>query len=172
MMENSKKDIPIYPNSCQYAVAHKEVDQYVASFNAHEKCAGAVRAAINQNYDGFSLNTEKAMRQVLDEFGIDRTKYVLASAIQDKSWDGRISQANKQWAATVPIVDDIEPSGRRRNAASYMGDVHPGLVNLFANQLRKELTQERKPSIREQLAEKPVHGNKPPTKAKGRDERT
>ena len=169
-MEN-KKDIPVYPHSCEYAIAHKEIEQYVASFRTHEECADAIRRAINQNYDGYSLDTEKALRQVVDQFGIDRTKYVLASAIQEQSWDGRISQANKQWAATVPIVEDIEPSGRRRNAAAYMGAVHPGLTNLFATQLRKELAQERKPSIREQLAAKPAQRTKPAAHSRNREAR-
>ena len=62
---------------------------------------------------------------------------------------GRISSSNKQWAKGIEIPQDKTAW----NSASYrrfvVGNAHPGLVDLFVNQVRKEveLMKERKPSV-------------------------
>ena len=73
--------------------------------------------------------------------------------MQDKDWDGRISTSNKQWAKGIEIPQDKTAW----NSASYrrfvVGNAHPGLIDLFVNQVRREIEQmkERKPSVLKKL---------------------
>ena len=46
------------------------------------------------------------MREVVKRFGYERTFYVLANTVQTQGGDGRVSQANKQWARSS-IADTI-----------------------------------------------------------------
>ena len=90
---------------------------------------------------------------VLKRFGVERTCYVLAATVQDKDWDGRISTENKEWAKGFDIPQDKTAW----NSASYrrfvVGNVHPGLIDLFVNQVRwgVEQMKERKPSVLKKL---------------------
>ena len=78
---------------------------------------------------------------------------MLAATVQHKDWDGRLSDTNKAWAKTVPVCED-------RNIYAFVVDqAHTGLVDLFVNQVRKELAvpqEERKPSVMEKLKAAPV----------------
>ena len=80
-----------------------------------------------------------AVHSVVDRFGLERTKFVIAATIQDKDWDGRISDENKQWAKTIEIPQDETPWNTKRYRQFVVNAAHPGLVDLFANRLRKEL---------------------------------
>lgn len=105
------------------------------------------------------------VKGVLAEFGPERVTYVLAATIQGKEWDERFSRDNKAWAAAVPMA---EPQDRR---CFYTVNSHSTLLNGFVGMVRKELDAmrekpEQKPSIKEQLAAKPVPGETP---AKPRD---
>ena len=78
---------------------------------------------------------------------------MLAATVQHKDWDGRLSDTNKAWAKTVPVCED-------RNIYAFVVDqAHTGLVDLFVNQVRKELAvpqEEHKPSVMEKLKAAPV----------------
>jgi len=84
---------------------------------------------------------------------MERIAYVLAATVQHKDWDGRLSDTNKAWAKTIPVCED-------RNTYAFVVDqAHTGLVDLFVNQVRKELAvpqEERKPSVMEKLKAAPA----------------
>mgnify|MGYP002624261906 CR=1 FL=1 len=145
---------PLYGQTGSYAREHGELEQYRASHKANIACKEAIEEAIRQNYDGSHLNGAAA-KQVLDGYGVDRTMFVLAVTVLDKDWDDRISRDNKAWAKTVPVTPNKDTWGGDRNI-DYVVSSHPGLVNLFISDARKEVAarsqeKQKKPSVLKKL---------------------
>ncbi|MBQ2727467.1 MAG: DUF3849 domain-containing protein [Clostridia bacterium] len=141
---------PLYTHTAMIARMYDELPQYRESLRANIACKEAIEKAINDNYHDWRLNTQTAEKVVAVQFPVERIQYVLAATVQQKSWDGRISDTNKAWANTVPVADE-------ENRLRYVVDqCHPGLTNLFVSRFREEM--EKKPSIQEKLSE-PVQKN-------------
>lgn len=169
-----QKELPIYPHSFTYAQEQEELSTYFDSQKANTACRDAIEQSISAHYHDNRLNSKEAVQQVFSQFGADRTLYVLAATVQAKDSDGRFSLQNKQWAKTVPITEDIDSWGRNRTTEFVVDAVHPGLVDLFLNQAKRELVQEQghdtgkgqkekageKPSIKSQLSAPSVSGDK------------
>lgn len=133
---------PVYKYPAAYARENNELEQYRASHKANVACKNAIETAIRDNYRNNCLGSDTA-KQVIAEFGFDRTLYVLANTVREKDWDGRIDRKNKDWARTIPVFDDEDGFGNNRNLEFIVDGAHPGLVDLFINQARREhlLTQ-------------------------------
>ena len=156
------KDLPVYPHSAAYARDHGELAEYRASYQANIDCSKAIDAAIRENYRNNRLDPA-AVNQVVERFGLERTLMVLAATACYKDRDGRIDDSHKAWAKTVAVPDDKDVRGSDRTHAYIVGYAHPGLVNLFMREARKQ-AQEHLPSICQQLQRKPeVLAKKPPT---------
>lgn len=140
-------DVPIYRESAAYAQEHGELNKYRASMKVNEMCRTSIENAINDNYHDNILNT-KGVDDVAWLYGKDRVLFVLAATVQKKSWDGRISDKNKEWANTYLGGEKVDAEYR-----FTIGDAHPGLLDLFVTAARKEL--DRKPSVLEKLSKKP-----------------
>ena len=142
------RNLPVYTETAAYAREHGERELYQQSMQANVMCRTAIEDAIHDHYNDNHLDPAGA-KAVLEQFGVERTCYVLAATVQDKDWDGRISASNKAWAKETPIPQDTTSW----NTASYrrfvVSNAHPGLVDLFLNQVRREVEQmkERKPSV-------------------------
>ncbi|MBP3292893.1 MAG: DUF3849 domain-containing protein [Clostridia bacterium] len=150
-------DTAVYLHTAVYAREHNELPQYRESLQANIACKEAIEKAVNENYHGWNVETKTAAAQVMAQFSVERIRYVLAVTVQQKDWDGRISDANKAWANTVPVADE-------ENRLRYVVDqCHPGLTNLFVSRFREET--EKKPSVQEKLSEpvqkKPTVPKKP-----------
>ena len=94
---------------------------------------------------------------------------MLASTLQARAGDQRFSRSNQAWAAAVPMVNT---ENRRFD---YMLNTHSAVLDGYVNKVRKELAAmreqpEKKPSIKKQLAAKPVPGEHP-AKPKDREGR-
>lgn len=87
----------------------------------------------------------------------------LANTIQRKNYDGRISQDNKAWAKTIPMLED---SGASHHCAYLVVDqVNPGLTDLFTRQFRKVAQEQQKSSVLQKLKqESPAHKPAAPKK--------
>lgn len=150
------RNLPVYMETARYAKEHNERDAYSKSMQANIMCRTAIEDAIRDHYNDNRLNPAGA-KDVLKRFGPDRTCHVLAATVYDKSWDGRISDNNKAWAKQFSIPQDTTSW----NTASYrryvVSNAHPGLVDLFVNQVRRELEpqKDRKPTIAEKLKAEP-----------------
>ena len=133
---------PVYKYPGSYARENNELELYRASHKANIACRDAIDAAIRDNYNDNRLSVN-AVKQVVSEFGYDRTLYVLANTVREKEWDGRFDQRNKEWARTIPIFEDQNGFGDNRNREFVVDRSHPGLVDLFVTQARREylLTQ-------------------------------
>lgn len=147
---------PVYMHNAAYAREHDELPQFRASGKLNTACKGALEDAIRSNYGDNRLNVKAAFEQIAEQFGTERMKYVLAVTVRQKDWDGRISDGNKAWAKTVPIVENKDAWGDGRNSAFVVDQVHPGLVDLFVTYARKEFAQEKaapekKPSVLDKL---------------------
>ena len=158
------KDLPIYPHSAAYARDHGELAAYRESYQINIDCSKAIDTAIRANYRNNRLDPA-AVNQVVDRFGMDRTLMVLAATARYKDRDGRIDDSHKAWAQTVAVPDDRDASGANRTHAYIVGYAHPGLVNLFMREARKQ-AQEQQPSIRQQLQQKVEAPAKKPTARK------
>lgn len=134
--------LPVYPYPASYAQEHGELEQYRTSRKANIACRDAIDNAISENYRNNRLG-EKAVGQVLEQFGYDRTLYVLANTVGQKDRDGRISHDNKDWAKTIPVYEDTDSWGQDRNREFVVDRAHPGLLDLFISQARHDylLTQ-------------------------------
>lgn len=146
-------DLPIYPHSAVYAREHDELPAYRASYQANVDCSKAIDAAIREHYRDNRLDPA-AVSQVVERFGMERTLLVLAATARYKDWDKRISDDHKAWAQNIPVPDDKDARGTDRAVSYVVGYAHPGLVNLFMNEARRQ-AQEQQPSIRQQLQQKP-----------------
>ena len=168
-MDNKKwSTVPLYQHDGSYAKEHGELDAFRASRQANTACKDAIETAIREGFDGMYLNAD--IKGVLAEFGPKRVTYVLAATLQHKTWDGRFSRSNQAWAASVPM---FEPQDHR---FAYLISSHSAVLDGFVRQTRKEMDAlkeqpEKKPSIKAQLAAKPVPGDRPAGKTKDRDAR-
>lgn len=116
-------------------------------------CKEAIEQAISAHYAENRLDTEAAVKDVLEKFGAERVQFILANTIQHKNHDGRISQDNKAWAKTIPMPED---SGASRHCAYLVVDqVNPGLTDLFTRQFRKVAQEQQKSSVLQKLKQEP-----------------
>ena len=128
---------PLYKYPATYARENDELDLYRTSHKANIACRDAIDNAIRDNYRDNCLGHDTA-KQVIAEFGFDRTLYVLANTVREKDWDGRIDNRNKDWARTIPVFEDENSFGDNRNREFVVDKAHPGLLDLFVNQARRE----------------------------------
>ena len=138
-------DTAVYLHTAAYAREHNELPQYRESLQANIACKDAIEKAVSENYHGWSADTKTAAAQVMVQFPVERIRYVLAATVQQKDWDGRISDDNKAWAKGIPVADE-------QNRCQFVVDqCHPGLTDLFVKRFR-EMT-EPKVSVLEKLSE-------------------
>ena len=133
---------PVYKYPASYARENDELELYRASSKANVACKEAIEQAIAAHYFDNILH-HGAVKEVVDQFGYERTLYVLANTVRQKDWDGRISNDNKAWAQTIPVFENPDAWGNDRNCAFVVDRPHTGLTDLFINQARHEylLTQ-------------------------------
>ena len=144
----NEKNSEIYRNSGSYAREHGEIERWRESKAENVACRDAIDKVVAENYDGAHLKTDKILDAVVSNFGRERVELVLAATIQEKFHDGRFSNANKEWAKNVPMVDGDK---------CYMVSdrTHSVLLDALAKSFRENYP-ERKPSVIEQLKSVPT----------------
>ena len=161
-------DCPVYRHSAAYAAEHGEADQYRVSYQASMACKEAIEQAISTHYGDNRLDTEAAVRDVLEKFSLERVQYILANTVLKKDFDGRISHDNKAWAKTIPMPEDEDTF--RHSAYLVVDKVNPGLTDLFLKQARKVMQEPEKASVLQKLKQEPP-AHKPAPKKKREQER-
>ena len=91
----SKDHEYLYPYSAQEAKKRNQLPMWRESYHANVACRNAIEETIRQNFNGMNLKKD-CLEPVLAEYGYKRTEWVLATTLQELSWDGRFSRANKQ----------------------------------------------------------------------------
>ena len=142
-----KYHLPVYLHSANYAKEFQETIDYRASFRLNLQCRDAICEAIDAHYRNDRLD-EAAVREVVEQFGYERTMVVLANTVRMKDWDRRFSPDKRKWADTIPCPCDMLGERGRQFLADK---VHPGLVDLFITQVRKDYEREHKPSVKAAL---------------------
>jgi len=165
---DTSRPVPLYQESVIYAKDHGQIDLFRASYEANIACRDAIEAAIQDGHDGLYLSHDAA-KSVLEEFGAERVSHVLAATLLDRRSDRRFSCDNMTWAASVPMFD----TGTLHR--DYAVNSHPTVLDGFICLARKGMDAmrkqaEKKPSIKAQLAAKPVSGDQP-SKPKDREVR-
>ena len=118
---------PVYPHSAAYASEHGEMAQYNLSYQANSACKEAIEQTISAHYAENRLDTEAAVKDVLEKFGTERVQFILANTIQRKNYDGRISQDNKAWAKTLQdggqLLSYVQQEGTTQFVSLYASDL-------------------------------------------------
>lgn len=110
----------------------KETKLWQESHNENCRCARAIDVAIASYYKNNSLD-KTAAKKILLDYGFERVNFVLANTVQLNSSDGRYSIENKQWSLGFRI-----PYDKHQDRDRFSLYAHPGLVNVFINQVRAE----------------------------------
>ena len=120
---------PLYPWSSKEAKHSGELNLWKESFEENCRCARAIEDAIKVNFDGKTLNTDCVLN-IINEFGFDRTNWVLANTVRQKKDDGRFSPSPKEWANKTYIPAD---NANRQ----FSVESHPAVVDGFITRARQ-----------------------------------
>lgn len=152
--DNEKDKIPVYLGSGADARMSGELDAYRISFKTNMECKKAIEQAISEGYHDNTMKDVLA-EPVIEKYGLQRVKTVLAITCIEKDWDARISRTNKEWAKTVPVPKGEDGMGGNNNAYLVCEKPHIGLVNIFIDKVRafEDKQLEKKPSVLGKLDE-------------------
>lgn len=124
--------VPIYKYSAETAKYENELTDYRESKKYNIKCKEVIEEAIKTHFDGMHLDTS-CVQDIFEEFGYDRTMWVLAATVKNKDFDGRFSESNKKWARTI-----IPSNLGGREFDEYAVQSHPAVLNGFIDSVRAE----------------------------------
>ena len=133
-------DVPVYYEAFSYAKENDEVDLYRTSYRLNSECKQAIHEAIADNYDGMYLGDD-AVDQVVKQYGMERVGYILANTLHHKSYDGRFSHGNKEWAEQVSTPE--HNADRMTFRADWVVDSHPVVLDGFVTMFREELEAQK-----------------------------
>lgn len=125
----------LYKHSMKAAEENGENSLWQTSNNENIRCKNVIESAIADNFDGAVLNKAGA-KNVIAEFGYDRTMWVLAASVLNKKDDIRFSHENREWAKSV-----IPSYITKNDLLSYLSDSHPVLLNGFIDQVRENYSR-------------------------------
>ena len=155
--------VQVYPYSGEVAEQEGDLEWYRQSHKLNIACKDEIEWSIARNYENNTLSDE-AVHQVVAQYGLPRTAFVLVNTILEKEWDGRISHDNKEWAKRVPVYPDVDTFGQNKRL-KYVVNCNAGLTDIFVNILRREYRhqeqQQVKPSVRQKLQTKQPPKNAP-----------
>ena len=156
---------PVYHQSAAYAREHGELEQYRQSHRANIDCKRDIEKTVSAHFDGMRLE-RKAAPEVIERFGPERVTLVLAATVQAKSWDGRFSAANKDWAFSFDFPDPVNEMGFDRRH-DYAVETHPAVLDGFINLVRQAIRAMEHPINKEAtVAEKKALEPAKPVKKK------
>lgn len=134
-------DVPVYYEPFGYAKENDEVDLYRTSYRLNSECKQAIHEAIADNYDGMYLG-DGAVDQVVRQYGMERVGYILANTLHHKSYDGRFSHGNKEWAEQVSTPE--HNADRMTFRTDWVVDSHPAILDGFVTMYRDELEAQKR----------------------------
>ncbi len=137
--------IELYMEKASHAVQHNEQEKFRVSRKANVDCRDAIENGISEHYHNNRLDTSFA-KDIIETYGMERVRTVVAGTIRVKDWDGRISRDNKAWAKEVEM-----PAGD--GTEFRITQSHPGLLDLFCNRVRRIEQEQEKTSVLEKLSE-------------------
>lgn len=155
MLDRHENDMhcPVYHKDLKQARADGELEQWRISHHATETCAEQFRSQYERAYENRQI--PQFLQQMIDRYGLERCKIVVASTIQLSPHDGRYSHDMKDAAAKVVIPGTSTESmyDRRRD---YSLNCHPVTVNVAMRDLLAIERQQEQAKMKSQKKEKPV----------------
>ena len=133
-------DVPVYYEPFSYAKENDEVDLYRTSYRLNSECKQAIHEAIADNYDGMYLG-DGAVDQVVRQYGMERVGYILANTLHHKSYDGRFSHSNKEWAEQVGTPENNARIIKFR--ADWVVTSHSAVLDGFVTMYREKLEKQK-----------------------------
>lgn len=130
MQKAMTEGVPLYGRTLEYAKANDEKNLYRQLLQANIECKHEIEQAIRNNFDGMHLN-KGFENKLIEQFGMERIKYVLANTVQENDWDGRYSPETKEWAKTVAVTEKSE------HRSQFIIGTHPAVLDGFINRVRK-----------------------------------
>lgn len=128
----------LYPWSAQEVRCRDELSLWRASHQANIACKKAIEEALREHFDGTYLDGD-CLSGVLEQFGYERTAWVLANTVQQQEWDGRFSPQNKAWAREVGIPQDAQ------HAIDLIVAGHPAMLDGLVTQYRQAYQAQLEP---------------------------
>ncbi len=134
------RDYPyLYCEPLQEAERNHEIELWQESFQENIFCREAVEKAIRESFDGMHLK-EDCVEKVIADYGYKRLGWVLAGTVRQKSWDGRFSRDNREWAKQTFIPEDLDSMGRDRNSV-FVVESHPAVLDGFISRFRQAVQE-------------------------------
>lgn len=121
----------MYMKNAAYAREHGELDKYRASYWALKGCMESIEHIIAQEFDGMHLNRE-ALIFALDLNDREYIGWVLACTLRYKSWDGRFSKRNREWATSISLPEIVQ-----ERMDEFVLSTHPAVLDGFVDMFRK-----------------------------------
>ena len=78
--ETMTKEVSVYGETLEYANLNGEQELYRNSLRANIECKRAIEESIRKNFDGMHLNKDFE-NELIERFGMERVKYVLANTV-------------------------------------------------------------------------------------------
>lgn len=88
-----------------------------------------MKALYRRSFDGAHLPPD-CLENTVNEFGFDRTMWVIANTINERSHDGRLCRGNRDWASGFRIPNN-------RSNFDFALNSHSCLIEGLADQVRR-----------------------------------
>ena len=138
---------PVYHKDLKQARADGELDKWRISHHATTACADQFRQEYERAYS--NRQVPQFLQQMVDRYGMERCKIVIASTIQLSPHDGRYSQDMKDAAAKVTIPGTSAESIHDRRL-DYHIPCHPVTVNVAMRDLLAIEKQQEQAKLKSQ----------------------
>lgn len=134
MLDKHENDMhcPVYHKDLKQARADGELEQWRISHHATTTCADQFQQEYERAYS--NRQVPQFLQQMVDRYGMERCKIVIASTIQLSPHDGRYSQDMKDAAAKVTIPG-ISADSIHDRRLDYHIPCHPVTVNVAMRDL-------------------------------------
>ena len=132
---NEEKKSTVYRYPLYYANFWHENMLWAESTRRNIDCKNKIENEIALNYHNDTFDAETAVKNVMEEFSMERIVWVAANTIHHRAWDGRISVSNKDWANHIHVLEH-DPKNDYDMSDQYVIDgCNMGLVNMFVDAL-------------------------------------
>lgn len=133
------KNTVLYKKSAANARDAGEIDLYRKSNKVNQTCAHMIDAVSSNHYENNSFHAKDTLNDLMERgYSAERIALVVAVNIADKDWDRRLSDTNISWANEY--LSDFPAEMMERRKGEYRVTMHPGLLNMFVDAMREEIT--------------------------------
>ena len=119
----------LYRHSLDDAKHNDDIASWRESHNENIRCRDFFDNEIREKFDGYTLPKD-CVNNTVKEFGYDRTMWVIANTINERTHDGRICRENRDWASGLRIPNN-------RNNCDFVLNAHSCLIEGLANQVQR-----------------------------------